>query len=653
VAARPAATPGTAAGSRPATRTTAGSRTSSRRTAQPSYRADDQADAEEVPQQAMRQTPPGYRPATPPSVAARPPEETAEPTTDIVPEADTVQPEPAAEPAEDIESEEAAASVQDAEATAAPTRTIPTRTSAAAGTALSKVEQFVITRNSPALRVSTTGPKRLLVNQPQTFKVTVENAADVPAKDVTVTVQIPAWAEFDSATATSGEAGDVQEGSGHTLKWAVRTIQGRSREDLTMRLIVREGRPIDLAVQWSCAPLATTTVVEVAEARLELALAGPEEVSFGAKSVYRLTFSNPGTADAQNVAVRLLPLAPGDQQVETHQIGTVAAGDTKEVEIELVARQTGRLSIQVEATADGGLATRVEEQILVRRAGLEVVVHAPKFQYAGAVASYEVTVKNPGDEAARDVAVTAALPRGARYLSCTGGGELDSNGTSLTWKLGRLEAGGETALTIKCALAEPGRNQIDVAATAASELSHAATAATAVEALADLVLDVTDPQGPVPVGEEVLYEVTVKNRGARAAEDVEIVAFFSEGIEPVAVEGGAHELAEGKVAFETVASIAAGEERVFKIKARAEQGGNHVVRTEVHCPSLDTSLAEEETTRFYKGDESSAEPPMERANRPNPTRAGTRAASRPDAGDEVFQPSTQREPAPFVPAERE
>ena len=73
------------------------------------------------------------------------------------------------------------------------------------------------------------------------------------------------------------------------------------------------------------------------------------------------------------------------------------------------------------------------------------------------------------------------------------------------------------------------------------------------------------------MGDEVTYELHVRNRGTKNAEGVGIVAYFSEGIEPVSAEGGPHDVANGVVAFRPLASLAVGDEVVYKIRARAER----------------------------------------------------------------------------------
>ena len=75
--------------------------------------------------------------------------------------------------------------------------------------------------------------------------------------------------------------------------------------------------------------------------------------------------------------------------------------------------------------------------------------------------------------------------------------------------------------------------------------------------IADLALEVTDPAGPVAVGKEAAYQLKVENRGSKAADDVEIVAYFSHGIEPLGAEGGNYQVGPGQVVFDAISSIAA------------------------------------------------------------------------------------------------
>ena len=158
----------------------------------------------------------------------------------------------------------------------------------------------------------------------------------------------------------------------------------------------------------------------------------------------------------------------------------------------------------------------------------------------------------------------------------------------------------------ECELNSARDNRVDVQCQAATDLSVAKSVTTHVEALADLKLHVNDPKGAIAVGEEAEYEVRIVNRGTKAAGNVQVVGYFSKGIEPESVRGGRGEVLTGQVVFEPIQAIQPGQEVVFKIAARASRPGDHVFRAELQCEAPQTRLATEEWTKFYGGSSNGA-----------------------------------------------
>jgi uncharacterized repeat protein (TIGR01451 family) len=464
-------------------------------------------------------------------------------------------------------------------------------------------DNVMFTRTGPILGVETTGPRKISVGKEATYKVLVKNSGEVPAVDVIVSIAVPDFAEVVDTIATAGNTQPAAEGHATDgLHWRLGNLAAHAKEELTLQIVPHKSQSFDLAVRWMQSPQVSAATVEVQEPKLEMALAGAKEVLFGEKQLYKITMSNPGTGDAENVVIHLMPLSPSDKSVASHRIGTIKAGASKTVEVELIARQSGHLSIKAEATASGDLKATLAEEILVRKPALRLAVAGPKVQYAGTPAAYEVRVTNPGDAVARHVTVVCKLPPQSEYISATGAGQLNTARTEVTWTLDSLPAAGEETFVVKCALSVAGANRVEAGAVADGDLKETAAAATQVELVADLVLDIADPTGPIPTGEEMVYDVKVRNRGTKAAEAVEITAYFSKGIEPISVEGGRYEISPGTVVIQAIPSLDAGQEVVYKIKARAEQPGNHRFRAELNCKPLGTKLTQEETTLFY-GDE--------------------------------------------------
>lgn len=462
----------------------------------------------------------------------------------------------------------------------------------------------LLASNSPILSVKTLGPRTITIGKPAKYELLLENSGDAAANEVLVTVKLPAWAQIEGAQATSGAAKVAAKQSqgasdaSDSLQWRVSRLDAGGKQRLVMQVVPKQSTPFQLAVQWTFEPEVAKTVVEVQEPKLQIALDGPKEMLYGANEVYRITVSNPGTGDAENVAVLTGGASPGEGMNKL-VVGTLAAGATKTLELNVAAAQAGTLHIAAKATADGNLSSQAAADVLVRRAALQLAAGGPKANYAGTQAAYEVRVANPGNATAENVRIEATLPIGAKFDKCSAGGTPAADGTKVVWTVPSLAAGSERAFELTCTLMAAGANRLQVAAAAQGQLADAAEVATRVEAVADLKLEVADPRGPVAVGADAVYEVRIRNRGTKTAERINVVGFFSEGIEPVSATGMKYTLEAGQITFATIDALDPNEEVVAKVTARASTAGNHLFRAELVCESTETRLVVEETTKFY------------------------------------------------------
>ena len=158
--------------------------------------------------------------------------------------------------------------------------------------------------------------------------------------------------------------------------------------------------------------------------------------------------------------------------------------------------------------------------------------------------------------------------------------------------------------------------------------------------MADLRLEVKDPERPVPVGEEAIYELRIRNRGTKTAENVEVMAYFSAGIEPTNAEGQPNRVSPGQVVFDPIPAVAPAAEVVLRVRARADTIGNHLFRAEVHCKSLGTRLVREETTHFYQEGPVS---PQQASQTPDP------GGNAPGVQEPV-RTADRRDPLPMMPS---
>ncbi|MBN2578011.1 MAG: hypothetical protein JXB10_03390 [Pirellulales bacterium] len=462
-------------------------------------------------------------------------------------------------------------------------------------------ENVLIARRGPMLSVETLGPRKIVVGKQSTYEVTMINSGEVAAEGLTVFVSLPEWAEVQGAEASLGAAQVTPpDRPAAPLAWQLTELPAKTREKLVLRIIPRQSRPFDLAVRWEYKPVASQAMIEVQEPKLEMQLDGPREVLYGRKELYRLKLANTGNGVAEGVVIKLLPVGAGENVPAEYPLGALPAGEAKTIEVELTARQAGDLKIQVEARGETGVHAELSEKVLVRRGGLDVMVEGPQRQFVGATATYIVCVKNPGNAPTRNIAFSAVLPKALRYVGGIDGARSDRTGGEVQWLLGTLNPQTERTFHLKCTLGAAGVSRLKISASAEDDLTVAAAAVTRVEAVASLELDVKDPGGPVPVGEEAEYTISVRNRGTKKAENVEVIGYFSRGIEPIRGEGNPHRISSGQILFSPIPVVAPGTETVLTIHAKAETPGNHVFRAEVHCKTLGTRLVNEENTLYYQ-----------------------------------------------------
>lgn len=446
---------------------------------------------------------------------------------------------------------------------------------------------------APAIQVDTFGPRTIGVNKSGTYKVVVSNQSNFAAEGLDVGVLLPNWIEIRNVNLTAGNRGAEDIDGLSKLVWNIKSIPANSSHTMTIEAVPTKAQMFDVGIEWAMVPRVASTNVDVTEPRLAMKISGPNDVQYGEKAVYQVTVSNPGTGTAENVVVKL-PQALGGEQAKLYDI---LPNQEKNFQVELLARTAGELNLNTSASAEGGLETAAGRKIIVHRAELAIQIQGPREKYSGTSGHYTVTVLNSGDAPAQNVMAAVALPAGVKYL---GGLEsVENEETRIRWKIGTLDQGDQRTYKIKCELNAEGQLRFDAGVRGDGDLAAAHAAETVVQTVADLVLTVADPKGPLPVGEETEYTIRINNRGTKAARAVNLVMQFSKGIEPAKADGAEHQVSEGQVLFSPIDQIAPGQEVEFTVTAVAGVSGTHVFRAQVICDESDSREVAEGTTKFF------------------------------------------------------
>ncbi|TWT98657.1 Large cysteine-rich periplasmic protein OmcB precursor [Stieleria varia] len=451
--------------------------------------------------------------------------------------------------------------------------------------------QTAVASELPGIRVVTHGPSKVMIRQTNQFEIRVENRGSIDATGVMVRAVIPDWAEVQGQSASRGTV-DAQSGDGNEkLVWEIDSLPAGTSEKLFVRLKAERSGTHGLDVDWTLIPQKSVTQVVVREPQLNLMIEGPESVVYGESQTYRVRVLNPGDGIAPNVVFTLSPNSPTPQ---TQRIGDIPSGKEAQFEVELTAQDLGDLKIHGLASGDLELQAEASKTIKVSAAALSAVMNGPELKYQDTEAVYNLQLLNEGDATSKNIVASLSLPAGAEYLG--GIDDAKQRGALLTWQIDALAPGAVRDYQFRCLMKSPGEQTFafECKGSAAGQTDVALD--TTVESIADLVLTIQDPVAPAPVNAEVVYEISIRNRGSKDANGVRAIAQFSNGIEPRRVEGHSGEVLTGQVLFDPIPVIAAGSEVKLRVIAEAGEGGHHRFRTEIR--SGETVLVAEEATHY-------------------------------------------------------
>ena len=480
----------------------------------------------------------------------------------------------------------------------------PTRSSATAAN----------TTAAGSLQVETFGPKSIGINKVATFRVDVTNNSSISAKDIRVNINLPQWVDLQNINLTTGQRELANNPDQPRMVWTIGNVPAGKTHSATITAIPSKAEIFNLDVEWTLVPRTGTVNIQVTEPKLEMYMSGPNDVLYGEIAEYQVTIRNQGTGTAENVTVMLPEEFGGDREV----IGDIGAGKEMVFDIELAARTAGKLTLTTSASADGNISSSVEQEVSVRRAKLGIDITGPAFKYSGTSGVYKITVNNTGDATGNDLRVALALPQGAEYVG--GVTSVEKRDGSVVWPIGSLTPNQTRTFEVECVLNGSGEMQVETGVVGKGDVSAAAACITSVETVADLVLSVQDPKGPLPTGEETRYQITVQNRGSRSAKQVELLMQFSDGIEPNKASGLPNKIVPGQVVFTPIDKIDPGQTMTFEVTAIASKRGTHIFRAFLSCEEADSREVAEGTTKFFGEDiESNEEVEAQTAQKPQPS----------------------------------
>ncbi len=331
-----------------------------------------------------------------------------------------------------------------------------------------------------------------------------------------------------------------------------------------------------------------------------VAVSGPETAEVGEQVAYVVRVSNPGTGMANNVVIQAaVPegLEHRSGSLPSIEIGTLNPGESRQAKLNLSTIKGGDFELAVRVTADGGLTDETKASVSVAEPKLNIAISGPEQQLAGRDAEFMLTIENTGNVQSSNVRAKYRIPEGCEFVTADRGGKYSEADHSIEWFVGTLqsEESSEFRLTLRAKETGDMFHQAGVK----SEMGQARMCdfSSVAEGTAALDMKVAASSRQVKKGDEMTWEVTIRNTGSRAAENVGISCELPAGIQVVDAEGPSEHIAEnGIMIFRSLPSIEAGDEVVYTITTKATREGNQRLRIRAASESITDPLIGEEST---------------------------------------------------------
>jgi uncharacterized repeat protein (TIGR01451 family) len=449
----------------------------------------------------------------------------------------------------------------------------------------------------PALSIEKVAPREIQVDQPTDFKIVVRNVGRVVANEVRVTDQVPRGAQFVKAVP------EANRGANGGLVWELGSLKPGEDRSIVLTLQPKQTGEIGSVAQVTFATPASMRVM-VTKPQLAVEHSGPGKVTIGDRVPLAITVRNLGNGPAKDVVLQetvppQLKFAEDFNELE-YEIGTLAPGQSKKVNLNLSAAQIGRFRNTILVSGQGGLHAEHQIDMEVIAPQLTLASEGPNRRYIKRNATHSFSIRNTGTAIATNLDLVAKLPRGVKFVSANNQGQYDPGSNAVYWSLDRLNVAQAASVQLTTTPVEVGEQNIEFIATADLDQKTTFRQPLVVEDLVELFFEIDDVDDVIEVGSETRYRVRLMNQGTVVATNIQLTFSAEQGIRPVSVDNRlTGEVRGQEVVFAPIAEIRPGEVLETFITATAVSPGEHRVVARLRADQREMNVSKEESTRVY------------------------------------------------------
>lgn len=451
-------------------------------------------------------------------------------------------------------------------------------------------------RQEPAVSIEWVGPPTAKVGVPSDYSLVVKNVCNIPVQQVLVRVRLP-----QGVTVAATEPKSTSESN--VLVWELGTLLPKAEKSLLMRMVA-EGRGDVTPQAWVTFTGSSVTRIKVREPKLVLKATTSEKVMVGDAATFTLNVSNPGDGAAEQVKLHAV-LSEGLEHARGNkvdfEIGNLAAGETRSVQLICGTKTGGVQKCEAVAEADGGLVSKDAANINVIMPRLDLVMQGPALRYLDRKALYTIKVTNPGDAPASNVTVGDTVPAGFKVLAASDGGRHDFSTRTVSWFLGEIGPGQTKEVKLEVQAINIGEHRHKAVAVGARGLRAETEVQTRVEGLSALLVELVDTEDPIEVSGETAYEIRITNTGSKTETDIKLVATVPDKMEYKSSQGPTkgREEAPRTIVFEPLEKLAPRADAIYRINVKCVDQGTVRFKIQVTSTNLMEPVIKMEATRIY------------------------------------------------------
>ena len=277
-----------------------------------------------------------------------------------------------------------------------------------------------------------------------------------------------------------------------------------------------------------------------AQAILDVEATGSDQIGLLDNAMYTISVTNTGNFDATNTELTatlpegLTYVSATDEGTEsdsvvTWNLGTIAIGGSRSVDLTAQGTSVGEQTITYQARSSEGLGDDDTTVTEVIRGGLEVTKTGPAQANLNDNVTYTIEVIGTGTGASTGIQLVDTIPSGMSLVSSDPEGTRTDNQLSID--LGTLNPTETSSISVVLQVNQTGSwtNQVAVSSTEGATASAEATTTVVRPAL---TITKIGPETAL-INEIFAYTITVSNTGTGVAENITVTDTLPEGTEHV------------------------------------------------------------------------------------------------------------------------